>query len=319
MRPSLSAIVCTHNPRRDYLYATLESLRAQRPLPNGAYWEFILLDNASAAPLNNEIDLSWHPYARVVREERLGLTYARIRSFKEALGQALVFIDDDNILDPGYLCEAFLALRSDPAIGAAGGKSIARFEIPPPTWFFELGIDLACRDLGDQPIYAAWKSKDGEERTYPTCAPIGAGMVIRREAYAAYVEAVASDARRMRLGRRGQDLSSGEDNDMVMTLLTQGWHVAYLPQLKLEHLIPERRLTPAYLANYAFSSNRTWVQVLDVHGIRPWTPISPWSLQLRKVRAYVNSRAWVSDANYVRWCGACGVFAGRATIRGYTS
>ena len=314
MTPVLSAIVCTHNPREDHLAATLASLRAQLPLPDNAPWELILLDNASSRHLESEIELTWHPLGRVMREDRLGLTHARLRSFNEARGQILVYIDDDNILDPSYLREAFQAMEADCTLGVAGGKSIPRYDVKPPAWFFELGIDLACRDHGNNPLYASWNSEDTSARTYPKCAPIGAGMVIRREAYAAYVAAAACDPGRLSLGRKGNDLSSGEDNDMVMSLLTQGWHVAYLPQLKLEHLIPARRLTRAYLANYAFSSSRTWVQVLSMHGIRPWTPISRWSLPLRKARAYLRNRAWASDANYVRWKGACGTIAGRQAI-----
>ena len=36
---------------------------------------------------------------RVVREERLGLTHARLRGHAEASGKILVFVDDDNLLD----------------------------------------------------------------------------------------------------------------------------------------------------------------------------------------------------------------------------
>jgi len=314
MTTLLSAIICTHNPRRDYLSATLDSLRAQVPLPNGACWELILLDHASTSPIADVIDISWHSNARIIREERLGLTHARLRSFRESIGSIIVYIDDDNVLDPNYFWEAFSAMQANSNLGAAGGKSIPLFEVQPPVWFAELGIDLACRDLGDEAIYASWACCTPYNRTYPECAPIGAGMVIRREAYAAYVDAVTSSLLRINLGRKGNDLSSGEDNDMVMSLLAEGWDIAYLPQLSLRHLIPARRLTKAYLSRYAYSANRTWIQVLNLHGIRQWTPVSRWSLPLRRARAFFRNRAWASDANYVRWRGACGALEGRAAL-----
>ena len=37
-------------------------------------WELLLIDNRSDRPLANVYDLSWHPLARDMREEELGLT-----------------------------------------------------------------------------------------------------------------------------------------------------------------------------------------------------------------------------------------------------
>jgi glycosyltransferase involved in cell wall biosynthesis len=274
----------------------------------------VLIDNASTPPLDGSIDLSGFDRARTVREERLGLTHARLRGLAEAAGEILVFVDDDNLLDEDYLRFAAEAMTGDATLGAIGGKSIARYDVPPPAWFDGLGIDLACRDLGESAQYATWKGVDRAHRSYPACAPIGAGLVIRRAVFQAYADAVTDSAGRLALGRRGADLASGEDNDMVMTVLEQGWRVAYLPELRLEHVIPAGRLARDYLANYAYSSTRTWVRVLDVHGISPWRPIDPRTLKLRKARAYLSQRAWSGPAAYVRWRGACGQFDGRADL-----
>jgi glycosyltransferase involved in cell wall biosynthesis len=314
MSPRLTVAVCTHNPRREHLRRTLEGLRRQLSGEAAPTWELIVVDNASSPPVAESIDLSWHPAARIVREERLGLTHARLRSFHEASGEILVYVDDDNVLEAHYLRIALEALDADSSLGAIGGRVIAEFESPPPGWFAGLGLDLGCRDLGNRDQSASWVGHPPAARAFPTCAPIGAGMVIRRAAYADYVTAVETDPVRQALGRRGADLSSGEDNDMVMSLLVEGWRVAYLPRLRLKHLIPAARLTRDYLGRYARSSNRTWVQVLDVHGLRPWTPLAPWTIPLRKARALARSRPWRGDADFVRWCGACGLLEGRALL-----
>jgi len=313
MTPFLSVVLCTHNPRRAVLEETLAALRRQQPLDQGG-WEFILIDNASTPPLQGSIDLRGCGEARIVREDRLGLTHARLRGLAEASADILVFVDDDNLLDDGYLRLAARAMSEDRTLGAIGGKSIARYEAPPPAWFPELGIDLACRDLGETAQYASWEGIDQAQRSYPDCAPIGAGLVIRRAVFADYAAAAAESAARLGLGRRGADLASGEDNDIIMTALEEGWRVAYLPELRLEHVIPAGRLTRDYLAAYAYSSTRTWVRVLDVHGISPWPPIDPRSLKFRKGRAYLSQRAWSGPVAYIRWRGACGQFDGRADI-----
>jgi glycosyltransferase involved in cell wall biosynthesis len=312
--PALSAIICTHNPRSEYLWETLASIRAQQPLSGGRRWELLIIDNASEPALDGRVDLAWHSDARIIREPRLGLTHARHRSFHEARGDILVYIDDDNVLDPHYLRLSLDIFDRDPRLGAIGGKALPRWERQPPEWFTELGISLACRDLGDHRIDAKWDEPKSADRSYPHCAPVGAGMGIRRSAYAAYVKAALRDPVRIALGRRGADLSSGEDNDMILSILANGWTVAYLPELRLEHLIPANRLSTPYLERYAQSSNRTWVQVLDVHGMSPWDPVQPWTVPLRKARAWFRERAWRGPVNRIRWRAACGIFEGRSTL-----
>ena len=149
---------------------------------------------------------------------------------------------------------------------------------------------------------------------YPPAAPIGAGMVIRKQAMQVWADAVASDPDRLSLGRRGMALSSGEDNDINLTLLRAGWELAYLPQLRLTHVIPASRLTLAYQKRLARASFRDFVRVLDRHGIRPWMAIPRWSVPLRALRTWFRYRAWRSPAHQVRWSGALGQFEGRALL-----
>src|SRR5580692_10629321 len=112
----VSVIICSHNPREDYLRRVLDALKAQT-LP-AKDWELLLVDNASKEPLAGRFDLSWHPNARHVREEKTGLTHARLHGIAEAKGNLLVFVDDDNVLRADYL-EASLKIAADyPKLGA---------------------------------------------------------------------------------------------------------------------------------------------------------------------------------------------------------
>jgi len=310
--PVLTAIVCTYNPRDDYFERTLEGLKAQTL--DRADWELIIIDNNSDIRLANEIDLSWHPHGRVIREETPGLTHARLRSFHESKAPLLVYIDDDNVLIPPYLERVVDLFDRHPDVAALGGKALPEYEVDPPDWFDQIGPDLGCRDLGDEPATASWNGVPPGEREYPTCAPIGAGLCIRHDAYATYVESASRDARRTALGRTGESLASGEDNDIVMTLLEEGGAVGYFPSLELTHLIPAGRLTPDYLTRIAKSSTKTWVTVLDVHGIRPWPAIPSWTLPLRKARAYIRFQPWQNDLQRVRYHSACGLLEGQALL-----
>jgi glycosyltransferase involved in cell wall biosynthesis len=304
----LSVVIPTHNPRPIVLERVLNALRNQT-LPVDA-WELLLVNNASASPIASQL-VGWHPHGRVLKEPQLGLTHARLRGFREARGGVLVWVDDDNLLHSSYLTNVVEVFQRASKLGAAGGASIPEFQEPVPGWY-ETGLaPLGCRDLGDQEIRMRW---DPEEPAYPAAAPIGAGLVIRKQAMQVWADDVALDPDRLSLGRRGTALSSGEDNDINLTLLRAGWELAYLPQLRLTHVIPAERLTLAYQKRIARASFRDFVRVLEHHGIRPWPAIAPWSVSLRALRSWFRYRVWSSPAQQVRWWGALGQYEGRALL-----
>ena len=118
----VSVIICTHNPRRDYLRRVLDALYAQT-LPKEE-WELLLIDNASDTPLADTWVLSGNPQARHIREDELGLTPARLRGIRESCGDLLVYVDDDNILAPDYLQTARALLMEHPHLGVIGAGII---------------------------------------------------------------------------------------------------------------------------------------------------------------------------------------------------
>jgi glycosyltransferase involved in cell wall biosynthesis len=290
----------------------LEGLKAQT-LPRDQ-WELVLIDNASPDPaLLSGIDLSWHLHARVARELRLGLTYARLAGFHAARGALLVYVDDDNVLAPNYLQEVISLFAQYPQLGAAGGKSLPGWEVEPLPWVHQFAANLALRDLGKHEQIAGLTAPP----SYPAFAPVGAGMALRREVLDGYEEVLRDRARPALLDRCGGQLTSGGDNDIILTALKCGWQVGYFPTLCLTHLIPVGRTTVEYLARLNQGVARSWVQVLALHGIRPWPAISSsWTVLFRKWRAYLSYRAWRDPVSYVRWRGACGAFEGRGDLQG---
>jgi len=305
----LTVILPTYNPRSEFLERTLAALQSQT-LDFGL-WSLLVIDNASPAPLSPGL-VEWHPNGRLVREEQLGLTHARLRGILEADGELLVWVDDDNVLDPNYLTLSREAFTKKPHLGAAGGRSLADYLEPPPAWYRPGIAPLGCRDLGEEEIRVKW---DSTAPTYPHAAPIGAGMVTRKRAIQTWVDAIRNDPTRLALGRTGTALTSGEDNDMNLTLLRAGWDLAYLPDLRLRHLIPPGRLTLDYQKRIARVSFRDFVRVLDIHGIRPWPAIPAWSVPLRAFKAWFTEKAWSDPAAAVRWQGVVGQYEGRAKLR----
>ncbi|GAB1539776.1 hypothetical protein NUACC21_24430 [Scytonema sp. NUACC21] len=124
----ISVIIPTHNPNLIRLERVLDALRKQQ-LPHSC-WELLIVDNASDNPqIFSSLELLWHPTARVIREENLGLTRARLAGIEASQGNYLVFVDDDNILHPEYLTQINLIFQQNPKLGAIGGKSLPEFEV----------------------------------------------------------------------------------------------------------------------------------------------------------------------------------------------
>ena len=235
--PAVSVIICTHNPREDYLRRVLDALRAQTLPP--ADWELLLVDNASEKPLAGRIDLSWHPNARLVREEKTGLTHARLRGIADSRGELLVFADDDNVLRADYLQTCLKVAADYPWLGAWSGSCIPEFEIEPSPelrpWLGGLVIEKLTTSF--------WaKLPRGNE-----ACPMGAGMVVRRKVAAHYAELVTHDPVRRALDRSGKKLGSGGDSDMALCGFDLGLGAGRFSELELTHLIPAERVTLKYL------------------------------------------------------------------------
>lgn len=233
-----SVIVCTHNPRPDYLGRTLEALLAQT-LPRDQ-WELLVIDNASREPLSEHLDLSWHSTSRVVREDSLGLTPARLRSIREAKGELLVFVDDDNVLAPDYLEVAERVANEKPFLGAWSGQSIPEFEKTPPEWTRRYWGNLALREFTDD----QWSNLPRLAQTMP----LGTGLCVRMNVARQYVLLNETGRRSFQLDRTGGSLLSGGDNDLAACACDIGLGVGIITALRLRHLIPPERLTEDYLA-----------------------------------------------------------------------
>ena len=237
----LSVVLCTHNPRPDYLAATVEGLRSQTL--SAAEWELLVIDNASAPGREPVADLSWHPAARIVREETLGLTPARLRGIREAKGKLLVLVDDDNVLAPDFLETARRIAAEKPFLGSWSGQCLPGFEEEPPEWTRRYWGNLVIRKFEQD----TWSNLPRLGETMPC----GAGLCVRKEVARFYLDLHETGKRGFQFDRTGDSLVSGGDNDLAACACDLGMGVGLIAALKLRHLIPPVRLTVDYLARLA--------------------------------------------------------------------
>ncbi len=233
---NISVIICTHNPREDYLHRTLASLKDQS-LPNEK-WELLVIDNANDKPL--DLDLSWHTRARCVREDQMGLTPARLRGIREARGDLLVFVDDDNILARDYLEKATAILERHPFLGAYGaGVLRPEFETQPSVEVSGVLNLLALRTV----TASSWSNNPREFATIPW----GAGLCATRAVADHYLKLIEKLQTVAMLDRRGDALFCGGDDLFSWAAAELGCSFGIFPELTITHLIASRRVDPAYL------------------------------------------------------------------------
>jgi len=232
-------------------------------------WDLLVVDNASSIPLAPRLDLAWHPQQRVVREEKLGLTHARLRGIAETNGDVLVFVDDDNVLDEDYLEQALVVAEKHPRIGSWSGDVHPIFEQPPPDWTRPYWVMHAIREVAQDQIGAT---------------PYGAGLCIRRPVAVHYCQKVMACSLRLALGRNGCNLVSAEDADLARCALDLDLEMGVFAQLRLKHLIPVHRLTEEYLLRL--------VEAMEFSNL-----LFAWLNSPDKARSNLEGKKWILKLN----------------------
>ncbi len=285
----VSVIICTHNPRKSNLEATLAALRLQQT--SELIWELLVIDNCSNSPVKPWLDLEDLPNPRVLVEEELGLTPARARGMKEANGDIMLFVDDDNVLDPDYLQNVVNIGGQWPMLGAWGcGNLRGVFESPPPHWMepylWYITVHKVTRDC--------WTNQPDLN-----CFPPGAGLAVRREAARNYFDLVAKDPLRRSLDRKGANLASCGDMDLLWTLTEDGWGVGRFVSLALDHLIPSQRIEESYFHRLVANQWCSNVLLKYLHGVREVTrkPSLTKTISMWRYKNSLDFRTrWIKDA-----------------------
>jgi len=219
-----SIIVCTHN-RAEFLKECLQSILADGSrVPR----ELIVVDNASTDTTERVVremgTASSELPVRYVFEPALGQSYARNQGAALAKGRFLLFTDDDAVVEDGWT-SALVEPFADPAIGAVGGRIIARWPYTPPRWLNgELAVSLGLPDFGE------------EERVFERSeTPLGVNMAVRTEIARAMHPPFDTS-----LGHRGPKYM-GHEEILFLEQVRRTYLLVYRPQARVVHrVLPQR-------------------------------------------------------------------------------
>ncbi|MEH1998098.1 MAG: hormogonium polysaccharide biosynthesis glycosyltransferase HpsE [Nostoc sp.] len=205
-------------------------------------WEIIIVDNNSSDNTSEIIqnyqkihDGSCH--LRYFLETEQGAAFARVRAVREARGQLIAFLDDDNLPAPDWLAQAYSFGLEHPQAGAWSGQIHGDFEVKPPENFERIQAFLAIREHGENPHLF-----DADNLRLPP----GAALVVRKQVWCESVPKVL-----ILKGRLGKSMIGGEDLEPLLYLHKAGWQIWYNPTMHTYHQIPHWRLEKDYLLTLA--------------------------------------------------------------------
>ena len=232
LKPGVSVVVCCYNSGH-VVNPTIDAL-AHQEVPPGAGYEVILVDNNCTDDTLQKAQKAWrnqtHPL-RIVKESEPGLIYARKTGVSHALYNILLFVDDDNILEPGWITRLRDIYREMPNVGAVGGYNEAFYLGDAPDWF-----DRYCE------VYACGP-RDDCSRLNPKKV-FGAGMSFRTSVIKSIL---FSDLPFFLVGRTKNILTRGEDTEMSLRCRLMGWDIYYDDSLRLRHCLTSGKLNWSYV------------------------------------------------------------------------
>lgn len=239
----LSVVVCTYNPEPGIFERVLRAL-GRCALPNLLPVEWIIIDNNSTPPIKNELyvrgAVSIIPNARIVSENRQGLTSSRKRGIRESVYNHILFLDDDNELLSDYLTQLADLICRYPFIGAinAGVINVEYIGSVHP-WFSKKGkVHFQDSHLPQ----TVWGNDSHTFRHWP----FGTGLMVKKEVAMRYLEQTET-GRFSLTDRKGNLLTSGGDGQLVACALELGFAVGRAKELALNHLIASRKASISYL------------------------------------------------------------------------
>lgn len=222
--------------------------------------EILVVDNNSTdntAKVIRDYQANWsdaYPL-RYCFEAEQGAAFARQRAVREAKGELIGFLDDDNLPAPDWVAEACEFARSHPQAGAFSGQIHGDFEVKPPENFERIQGFLAIREHGSTP-----HRFEPENLRLPPAA----SLVVRKQAWCESVP-----PRPTLTGKLPGVMVQGDDYEPLLYIHKAGWEIWYDPNLHTYHQIPHWRLKRDYLLSISRGCGLATCQ-LRLISAKPW-------------------------------------------------
>lgn len=234
--PRISVVTCAYSDQRwDALVDAVASAQAQDPPPDEVV---VVIDHNDELLHRARRKL---PHAVVVaNEESRGLSGARNTGVRHAMGEIVVFLDDDARARPGWL-RALARAFEDPAVIGAGGVAVPVWESRTPSW------------LPSEFLWVVGCSYRGLPLTREEIRnPIGANMAFRRsvlEGVGGFTDGI---------GRVGRTPLGCEETELsIRARAATGGRIVQIPDAEVEHRVSPDRTGWGYFRRRCWSEGRS--------------------------------------------------------------
>ena len=173
----------------------------------------------------------------VLAEERPGISFARNRGVQEALAlgaDALVFIDDDEVPDPGWL-DGLLQVQKSTGAEAVSGPVLPWFEEPVPAWVVKGGFF-------DRPRFAT-----GTEIDFARTGNLLLISKFLKESGLSFDDGFA--------------MSGGEDSLLTSQLRQRGAKIVWADDAVVREWVPRERANARYIFRREFARGNNWARI----------------------------------------------------------
>jgi glycosyltransferase involved in cell wall biosynthesis len=237
MDPLKYSIVIATYKRATDLRDTLASLASLEP---DAPWEVIVVDNNSPDNTRAVVEAAARTFPvelRYLFEREQGRSPALNAGIRAARGAIIATTDDDVRVPADWLNRAAEGLHRMEC-DYVGGRVLPIWGAPRPAWIPNHGgkqwAVIALLDYGTQPI------------EFGSRVPLGVNMAFRREAFvkAGFLDPLT--------GRRAGTLLGQEVREWCIRARKAGVRGFYIPEMKLEHIIPADRLCKDYFRRWFY-------------------------------------------------------------------
>lgn len=233
----LSIVIATYN-NVSSLERTLCSVAVQDA--DKSIWECVVVNNGSTDDTAKRVAAFAKEHGdiniKLVDEPQQGLSYARNRGIAESKGQFIAFIDDDETINEGFVSAYIDLFRNHGAFVGSGAMKVC-YDTARPKWMSHYTEKMIANplDLGSDIITIT-----------RTATPTGGNMAFNREVFNLYGNFDTN------LGRKGEVLFGGEENDLFDRIRDLGERIFYTPHAVAYHHISDKKLTAEYFDRLSY-------------------------------------------------------------------
>jgi len=246
----LSVLIPTFN-RASILRETLEAMCLVRT--GNLSVSFVVVDNASTDDTPAVLrDFAQRLSLSVLHEPTPGKCNALNRGLRQAaLGEIVVFTDDDGTPDPSWFEEIVAACRRWPSHSVFGGRVDPAWpsSVPKPFWAEDKRIQAIA--------FTAHHVSDREGPYAAQREPFGPNFWVRRSALAGFE--FRSD-----LGPHPTRRTLCDESEFLRRMRRQGYEPIYTPSARMVHRVQADRLTELALCRRAYQYGRGEISVTQI-------------------------------------------------------